>query len=166
MPFLLAFPILLITLMVQLAIASNLPLLRGTADLMIVVIIAWALQERVSSGWFWGLVGGGFVSLITAMPFFVPLVSYLLIVILVRILRRRVWQIPILVMFLSVILGTMIHHVLGILALLLNGTILPLHESFSFVTLPSILLNLILALPVYAMMTDLAKWVYPIEVEV
>ena len=47
-----AFPVLIITLMLQLAIISRLPLLHGTADLMLLVLVAWALQERVRTAWF------------------------------------------------------------------------------------------------------------------
>jgi hypothetical protein len=33
------------------------------------------------------------------------------------------------------------------------------------ITLPSLLLNLLLALPVYVLLGDLAKWVHPEELE-
>ena len=43
---------------------------------------------------------------------------------------------------------------------------LPVADVFGLLTLPGILLNMLLAIPVYAVMRDLARWVYPtLEVE-
>ena len=44
----------------------------------------------------------------------------------------------------------------------LTGTPLTILDSLGLFTLPSILLNLLLAIPVFAMMRDLARWVYPL----
>jgi hypothetical protein len=38
-------------------------------------------------------------------------------------------------------------------------------EALSLVTLPSMVLNLMLALPVYILITDLANWLHPVEIE-
>lgn len=164
MAILLSLPVLILALMVQLSIVSNLPLLGGTADLVMVILIAWALQENVKSAWVWAIVGGVLTSALSALPNFTPLICCLLIVGLIRLLRRRVWQIPILVMFIGIVLGTTLQHLVSLTVLFISGTNLPLTESLSWVTLPSILLNLLIALPVYAIMTDLAKVVYPVEV--
>jgi hypothetical protein len=67
-------------------------------------------------------------------------------------------------LFLTLI-GTFLYHSLTIAQLLVNGTSLPILDSFSIITLPSILLNLALAIPVYALMRDLANWIYPLELE-
>ncbi len=162
----LALPVLLFVMMLQSVIISRLPLLSGTADLVLLVIVAWSLQERVKNAWFWGLVGGVMVSFISAMPYFMPLFGYLFVVAFARLLRSRIWQIPILAMFTVTVVGTFLMHLLEIVGLFVNGQAVPFSESLNFVTMPSVLLNLILALPVYALMADLAKMVYPAEVEV
>jgi hypothetical protein len=51
-------------------------------------------------------------------------------------------------------------------ALIFKGVPLPINDSINLVILPSTLLNLLLALPIYAIVSDLAQWVYPEEVEV
>lgn len=165
MAILLSIPVMVLALMLQIAVGSNLPLLGGTVDLILVILIAWALQENVKGAWVWAVVGGLLVSGISALPAGTPLAIYLVVVVSIRLLRKRVWQIPILVLFLGVVLGTLLQHIISILVLFIFGTGLPLQESLSWVTLPSILLNLIIALPIYAIMTDLARLVYPIEVE-
>ncbi len=152
--------------MLQSAIISNLQLLGGNADLVLLVIVAWSLQERVKNAWLWGVIGGLLVSFISAVPFFAPLFGYVLIVIFARLLRSRIWQIPILAMLTVTVIGTFLMHLFDIVALFVNGQALSFTQSLNYVTMPSVLLNILLALPVYVLMADLAKWVYPAEAEV
>lgn len=159
----LAIPVLLVAFMLQLAIVSNLPLLGGTADLILIVLVAWAIQERTKTLWFWTLVGGGLVALVSAMPGMAALLGYMMAILLVRLLTMRVWQVPILTLFIGIVLGTLVQHLFSITALFFDGRPLPFEESMTWVTLPSILLNLILALPVYGLISDLANLVNPKE---
>jgi hypothetical protein len=50
-------------------------------------------------------------------------------------------------------------------ALQFEGIGMPLQTVINQVTLPSALLNLLLALPVYALVNDLANSLYPSEIE-
>lgn len=166
LPVLLGLPVLIIVLILQSTIVSTLPLLSGFADLVMLVLIAWALQERARSAWLWALMAGAMVGLVSAAPFGVPMAGYLIVTALARIFRQRVWQTPILSMFLITFAGSLITQGLVIAALIFNGTVLPIFESLNLVVLPGTLLNLLLALPVYAIISDMAQWVYPEEVEV
>ena len=51
--------------------------------------------------------------------------------------------------------------VLSFAVLSLSGINLPVGDVLGVLTLPSVLLNMLLAIPVYAVMRDLARWVYP-----
>ncbi len=166
MPILLSFPILAIVLMLQTIIVSSLPLLSGYADLMLLVLVAWALQERARSAWVWAILAGVIVSFVSAAPLGTPLVGYLVVTAIARLFRRRVWQTPILSMFFVTFLGSLITQGLIMGMLIFQGTPVPLYDSINLVIMPSTLLNLLLALPVYAIVADLAQWVYPEEVEV
>lgn len=163
MPTLAAIPVLGILLMLQLAVVGRLPLIQGTADLLLLALAAWALQERVKSSWQWAVLAGAAVSLISGLPYLIPLFGYLLVTGIARLLQRRVWQTPVLAMFVTVMLGTILFHVLSIFGLQASGTPISFQEGLTMVTLPSALLNLILALPVYTVISDIAHWVYPGE---
>lgn len=164
MGFLAAFPVLIIAMMLQLAIFSRLPLLHGTADLMLVILVAWALQERVRTAWLWTLFGGLLITLVSGLPFYAPMIGYLFATGLAQLLRRQVWQTPILAMFVTVFATTLIYHAISLFMLQIAGRGLPLVDSLTLITLPSVLLNLMLALPVYTLVTDLAHWIYPTEI--
>ena len=151
--------------MLQLAIFSQLTLLSGTADILLLILIAWTIHDRSRSSWIWAVIGGGFLSVISAIPAGVPLVVYLIVVGLVRVFSQRTLEIPILGMLIATILGTMIQKLLEMAVLVITGYPMPLGEGFVLVAMPSALLNLFFSLPVYALMTDLARWVFPIEVQ-
>lgn len=153
-------------LMLQTVIVSTLPLLSGYADLVLLVLVAWALQEHARSAWGWAIIAGIMVGFVSAAPTGTPLIGYLLVTLIARLLRRRVWQTPILSMFLVTFLGSLITQGLIMGAMIFQGTPLPLLDGINLVILPATLLNLLLALPVYAIVSDLAQWVYPEEVEV
>ena len=161
----LALPILVVLIILQTVVVSRLPLLLGSADLVLLALTAWALQERVKNPWIWTIMGGLLVSLISAVPFFAPLIGYLVVTGLARMIQRRVWQTPVLAMFLATFLGTLITQGLSLLFLKVNGVPIDLQEALRLVTLPSLLLNLTLAFPVRAIMVDLAEWVYPVEIQ-
>jgi cell shape-determining protein MreD len=163
---LLSIPVLLIVVILQTTVASRLPLLNGTVDLVLLTLTAWSLQERVTSAWVWTLVGGVMVSFISALPSFTPLVGYLLVTWVARLLQRRVWQTPILALFVATFLGTLILHGLTITVLLFTGRSFDWRQALNMITLPSVLLNMLLVLPVHAIMGDLAQRAYPTELNV
>jgi len=163
---LLAFPILTALLILQTAIVSKVPLIQGIADLVLVAVIAWALQKRVDTAWQWGIIGGLLVSFTSALPYLIPLISYLAAVGMAQLLRHRVWQVPILAMFVTTFLATIFMHALSLIGLRLTGASIAPLDAFNLITLPSVLLNLLVGIPIYALLGELAKMLYPEEIEV
>jgi hypothetical protein len=132
---------------------------------MMLALIAWALQDRVETAWHWALIGAILVTTLSALPVGVYFVSYGITLLLTLAFRRRVWQVPLLAMFGAVFAGTLITHAVSWMAVWLQGTLLPTVETLNLVTLPSLMLNLLLAVPVYIFIADLAHWVHPKEIE-
>jgi rod shape-determining protein MreD len=161
----LSIPILGLALILQTAILSRLTLLSGCADLLLLIVAAWALQERVRTAWHWAVLAGILVGFVSGLPWFVPLIGYMLVAALARALTRRIWQAPLLVMFLVSFIGTLLTQLMSLLALRITGILLPLGESFSLIILPSVLLNLLLAIPVHVLVRDLANLLYPAAME-
>jgi len=166
MSILIAIPILIILVILQSAIVSLLPLLHGIADIVLLAILAWAVQDRVTSAWYWSAIGGLLISVSSALPVGVALVGYFLATSAALLVRRWVWQVPLLAMLIATFFGTIITQGLAIFTLNFIGTPIPWVEALNLITLPSLLLNLALAIPMYALFSDLAKWVYPEEIEI
>jgi hypothetical protein len=66
-------------------------------------------------------------------------------------------------MFVTTFFGTLITLGVALSALSLPRNPLPIPESINLVILPSLLLNLVIGIPIYALIGDLAKWIYPEE---
>lgn len=164
-----AFPILLVVILLQTAVISSVNLLYGFADLILIIISAWALQNRVTSAWHWVALACTMLSFISkSSPLFI-FIGYFSVVYMAQILQKRVWQAPLLAMFTVILFGTLFTHILAMLPLILNLGLLTVSALTDFlrtalfsITLPSLLLNLLLSVPVYVFMRDLSIWVYPL----
>jgi rod shape-determining protein MreD len=151
---------------IQSTIISTMPLLNGTADLILLFIVAWALQDRVASAWQWCLIGGIFATLYSALPFGSFIIAYILCVGITRLLRRRIWKAPFLAMLAAIFICTLAVQFISLVSRILMGVSIPLINALNLILLPSLLLNLILAIPVFSIMHDMASWLYPEELEV
>ena len=158
---LVAVPVILLSVILQSAVISRVYLLSGFADLPMVLLAAWALQEEVDSAWHWAVAMGVLVSFVSGIQWFVPIFGYLIIVGLAQVLQRRVWQAPLLAMFTITFLGTIVISGLSLMVLRFSGVPMPVGDVLGLLTLPGVLLNMLIAIPVYAVMRDLARWVYP-----
>jgi hypothetical protein len=158
---LVAVPVILLTVILQSAVISRVYLLSGIADLPLVMLAAWALQDGVDSAWHWAIATGLLIGFISGISWVVPVVGYVTIVVLAYLFQRRVWQAPLLAMFSITFIGTIIVSLLSVVVLQFSGVELPISDVLGLVMLPGVLLNLLLAIPVYAVMRDLARWVYP-----
>jgi rod shape-determining protein MreD len=158
---LIAIPILFLAVILQSAVISRVYLLSGVADLPMVMLAAWALQENVDSSWHWAAAMGILVGFVSALPWYVPVISYLFVVALAQVFQRRVWQAPLLAMFSVIFLGTVFLNILTYLVMRIGGVGMPFEDVLGLLVLPGVLMNLLLAIPVYAIMRDLSRWVYP-----
>jgi hypothetical protein len=165
LPALLAIPILGGLLILETSILNQIPLLQGSADLILLALIAWALQKRVSSAWSWGVIGGLLVGYVSAVPLLVYLVSYLAAVGFALLLRQRMWNVPLLSMLLATFISTLFMHGLIMLTLRMSDTPLAFAATVNLVTLPSLLLNMILAIPFFVVFGDLANLLQPEALE-
>lgn len=159
-------PLLLIVTIAQMVVFSRINLLHGSADLMLLVLLAWALQERVKNPWVWTILGGLLITYVSAVPDFVPFVVYILIVLGARFFRQRVWQTPLLTMLLVTLFGSLFQNGVYLVIRQVSGVSIPTQMALSQIILPSTLLNLLLAFPVYLVISDLSDLIFPEELKV
>ncbi|RMF41250.1 MAG: hypothetical protein D6755_12815 [Anaerolineae bacterium] len=163
---LIALPVLGALVILQSALIRQVTVLQGSADIVMLMVAAWALQPNVRRSWVWAIVAGIMVGYISSVPLAVWLGGYVSVGLMAAYLRRRAWEAPILGMILLAIAGTLIVQGLAWGALRLLGTPLPLALSLRRVILPGILLNLLFAIPIYSLANDLATWVFPEALEI
>jgi cell shape-determining protein MreD len=105
--------------------------------------------------------GGLITGFSSAIPWFIFPVSYLLIISIAQRFKSRIWQNPILAMMLMTASGTFILLGVEFIALQVMGINLIFSEILTRTILPSMLLNLLLALPIYYIMKEFGKLLYP-----
>lgn len=149
----------------QNTIVTRVNLLVGAADLALLVLLSWILQSREASFWKWGIATGLLIGFSSALPIWVPILGYSLVVGMVTLLQKRIWQAPYWMLLASTFFGTIIVYGLEIFAIWVFGTPLDLELTFSIVVLPSVILNILFILPVYFFVGEVSKIVFPKEVE-
>ncbi len=156
-----AIPLLILAVILQTTLASQFRLLSGEMDLVLIILVAWALQEGVTTAFHWAFLAAVMVSLVSRLPWFIYFAGYGGTVLMALLLQRRVWQVPMLAMFSVTFLGTVLMSLLSFLYITLSGGAISLGDTLGLVTLPSVLLNMLIAIPVFGMMRDVAHWVFP-----
>lgn len=153
--------LLLFAALLQVTLVMRINLLQGTADLVLLVMIAWMLQPGNRSSWIWGIPAGLMIGYASALPDYIPLVGYLAAAVLCQLLQKRIWQVPLLTLFSATLFGTLAIHAVTMIYLWLSAQPLDPIQTMNLITIPSVLLNLILVLPINALIGEMNKALSP-----
>ena len=153
-----------LALFLQTAMVSRMNLLSGSGDIVLLLVAAWGLQERVRFTWTLAAAAGLCMGAISGAPWALYLAVYLLIAGMARFLTRRIWQAPMLAMFAVTFLANMLLlSSVSLYRVLFENTNIQFAESFVQIILPSVLMNLILAVGILPLVRNLADRFYPAE---
>lgn len=153
-------PILAVAAFIQVGFFGQIRLMGGTSDLLLLCIIAWSINERTKYSWILVITAGLIMSYISAMPMYGYLWMYLFIWLLIRFIKMRVWQMPLVLMLFVTIVGTLIISA-GTLGLLyLQNASINYLDAFRQIIIPSLVMNLLLSIPIYAFLNDVIYTIY------
>ena len=155
----------IVIVIVQSAVISRLNLAHGSADIVMLALIAISLQHRTKRAILWFVFGGLLVSIISAIPLMYPLIPYLMIGLIIEYIRKRVWKIPLLMMIIISFVGTLISCTFGYLTINFIQVQLPLETSIFSVFFPSAAFNVALGIPIYLVVADWTSWLNPKDEE-
>ena len=158
----------MIVSMLQLGIFSHIQVLSGKIDLIMLGVIAWILQKKtdVLDIVIYILISLLILFFISAEPILILIVFYGVMGALIYWLKVNIQQIPIVSMLIFTAIFTFIHLTIFGLYLQLLGTNIEAKSVFQIVILPSILFNLIAAIPMFLLTNELQHSVYPMVEEV
>ena len=153
-------PIFLIAGIIQVSIFGRITLLQGTADLLMLSIIAWSINDRTKYSWIFVILCGLIMSYISAMPMNGYLWMYLLIWAMIRFIKTKVWEMPLILVLFMTIIGTLLVSG-GTLALLfLRSASINYSDALSQIIIPSLVLNILMSIPIYAFLNDVINTIY------
>jgi len=156
----------LIAIMLQMGVISRAALLSGTADVVLLFLAAWSLHQRQKYSWMLVVIFGLVLGAISASPTLLFLIVYLSIFLAATRLQMSFWHSPLLSMFLLVFFGTFLEHGVLILGLFVQGVSINLIEIFTQVLLPSVLLNMLLTIPIHALVQEAFRNAAPAGTEI
>ncbi|MCW5873420.1 MAG: hypothetical protein KIS88_02110 [Anaerolineales bacterium] len=147
--------------LLQVTLLPRMRLLQGNVDLVLLILLTWMLQEDGRPDWRLGLVAGIMVGYASALPDLLLMAGYTLAALACYQLQRRIWKMPLITMIASVLFGTLVVQVLTLGYLWLSDNPIAPLDAFNLIILPSLLLNLILLLPINALISELNKMITP-----
>ena len=150
----------------QSAVLSRLPLINGMADILMLLIVGWTIQPYVKYPWMWVFIASLVSTIISAMTIGITPLAYGFVFVTALFLRQRFWKARLLTMIALSLFGTILVHAFSFFTIIFQGNLFSFPEAFYLITLPSMLLNLVFAVPVYAITRELVKWIYPEKIEV
>ena len=166
MGYALGLPILLLLAIVQSAVFSQVRLLGGQADLVLLAIVAWALTGRWREAMILGALAGAGLDLLSAVPIGTSSLALVLIAYGVSVTEGRLWGAHLLTPLGVVLAASLVFSAISLLGSLLAGAVIDLGTVSTRVVLPSLFLNLLLAVPAAQLASVLQRMLFPPEVEI
>ena len=158
--------LLLLTTIIQSSFVSQVRVLNGMSDLVLLFLISWLHIDKTRHRWLIAVLAGIFSGYISSIPYWVFVGIYLVITYIVNFIHQRIWQAPMVVLFLSTIIGSIISLGTQFVYLLITGVQISLSDGLNFVIMPSIVLNIVAILAVYAFVSEIVKMIKSDEVEI
>ncbi len=158
-------PALAILATLQASVLTRFRLLDGAPDLVLLAVLGWALTGQRRQSMTLGLAGGLLLDLLSGYPLVgVTSLGLIVVAFLVSLSEGRFWEANFLLQLAVVLLGSGIYHLAGLGILVLLGRTPDLQYAVSRVVMPSVFLNVVLALPVIQALGNLEETLYPPEV--
>lgn len=166
MVYIIGVPLLLIFALIESTVLANVRVLGGTADLILLAVVSWALTGREREAMVLALIGGFFLDMLSGLPFGTTSIILVLIVYFVSLFEGRLWEANILMPLAAIIAASLTYHILRIAVVFLSGRQVDIALALTRVVMPSTFLNLLLVLPFSQAANGIRKALYPPEVQI
>lgn len=163
--YLIGFTGFLLTTVLQMSIFSQWKILSGSADIVLLFVVAWCLQDRNRQLWLLVIVMAGIAGSISALPAYFPIVVYLFVFRVSKLFQARLMQSPLLSMLVLTFAATLLQLILSMGYLFVIQVDLNFSDALVEVALPSVLLNMLLAIPIHAIVREIGVYAFPKGVE-
>ena len=158
-------PVFAIAAFLQVTIFGRIRLMNGAVNLVLLCLIVWSINSSTRYSWIMAVWGGLLMSFVSAMP----LNSYMWFNLgvwgFIGLIKKRIWQMPLILTLFVTIVSTLFEALLTLGLLTLQGANLDYLLSLNRVIVPSLIMNLLFTIPVYAFLIDFISTIYINEVD-
>ena len=163
--YLIGFTGFLLTTVLQMSIFSQWKILSGSADIVLLFVVARCLHDRNKQLWLLVIVMAGIAGSISALPAYIPIVVYLFVFRVSKLFQARLMQSPLLSILVLTFAATLLQLILSMGYLFVIQVDLNFSDALVEVALPSVLLNMLLAIPIHAIVREIGVYAFPKGVE-
>lgn len=145
----------------QTSLVSQLRLLEGRPDLVLLAVVAWALTGRGHEAMILGFAGGLFLDAFSAVPLGVSSAALVIVAAAASYSEGQFWGINPIMQLAAVLVGTLIYYGAIMVTLIATGQPLDLQLALGRIVLPGLFVNLILTLPTVQIAEGLHDLLHP-----
>ena len=157
---LLAFPVMILAGVLQVTVFSEIHLINGNINLIMLILIAWSLNENSKYSWVWYIAAGFVMTYLSAMPLYGYFLIFGVIYLIILFLKKWIWQMPITLSLFTTMIGSIIEGGFSIIALLFQESSVNIQTSITTIVIPSMIMNLFASIPIYSIFSDIANTIY------
>ena len=157
-------PIFAIAAFLQVSVLTKIRLLNGAVNLIMVCLIVWSINSSTKYSWIMAVWSGLLMSFVSAMPIKSYMWFNLGIWGLIWFIKKRVWQMPMILTLFVTIVSTLAEALFTLGLLTVQNANLDYLLSLNQVIVPSLIMNLLFTIPVYAFLNDVINTIYINEV--
>jgi rod shape-determining protein MreD len=154
-------PVLILAAILDVTLMAKLRIGGGAPDLVFLLVVSWALLSTMQEAMVWAVVGGVVKDTLSVAPLGTSALGMVIVVFIVDSLVGTVRRTNLVVPVPVIAVGTVIYHVAILAVLQIVGYGLPVGEGLLYVTLPTMVYNMILVLPVFRTMGSVQQWLAP-----
>lgn len=145
----LSIPVLAVAVIVQATVVPEFRFGGAMPDFVFLLVLAWGLMAGFEQGVIWAMVGGILQDLVSAAPVGTTSLSLLVVVALAVLILGQISPHNLFYPVLAAGGGLAVAHVVTMLVLLVTGRAIPVIDLLLTVTLPSMVYNAVVMIPVY-----------------
>lgn len=149
MGYYISIPVLALVVALQSSLLPDYRLLSGQPSLMLLVVLSWAVHADWDEAIFWAFAGGIMQDLLAPVPTGTSVIAPLLMIYALKTLQFSMFSLSLLLLVGFALIGTVVHHIILIVALAITGYPVDVLTMIPNFTLPTLLFNLVGVLPVY-----------------
>ncbi|MCL4880050.1 MAG: rod shape-determining protein MreD [Anaerolineae bacterium] len=157
-------PLFMIAAVIDSSVFSHLRYLNGQPSLVLVLVVAWGLLNELPDSLPWAFIGGLFVDLLSVTPTGTSSLAYVLALTILAFYVGQIGWRNILVPPLAVIFTTALYQVVVLTMLIVQGNSFPVFRTILTWTIPSLVFNTLLILPMFRLMGRILDFLRPPKV--
>lgn len=154
-------PVLILAAILDVTLMAEFRIGGGAPDLVFMLVVSWALLSTLQEALVWAVVGGVVKDALSVAPLGTSALGMVLVVFLADSLFGTVRRTNLLIPLPVIAVGTVIYHLAILAVLQIVGYGLPVGEGLLYVTLPTMVYNMLLILPVFRVMGLVQQWLTP-----